>query len=50
MDTYIDSAATNDNFDGDSEMTIDYSSMGGEITGLIGCNLVSNLLPNGYAV
>jgi len=50
MDTYIDSSATNDNYDGDSEMTIDYNGMGGEITGLLGCNLVSNLLPNGYAV
>ena len=50
MDTYIDSAATNDNFDGDSEMTIDYNPTGGEITGLLGCNLVSNLLPDGYAV
>ena len=50
MDTYIDSAASTDNFDGDSEMTIDYNPTGGEITGLLGCNLVSNLLPNGYAV
>ena len=50
MDTYIDSAATSSNFDGDSEMTIDYSPFGGEITGLLGCNLVSNLLPDGYAV
>ena len=50
MDTYIDSSATTDNYDGDSEMTIDYNGMGGEITGLLGCNLVSNLLPNGYAV
>ena len=50
MDTYIDSAASNDNFDGDSEMTIDYNPSGGEITGLLGCNLVSNALPNGYAV
>ena len=33
-----------------SEMTIDYSPFGGEITGLLGCNLVSNLLPDGYAV
>ena len=50
MDTYIDSAAPNDNYDGDSEMTIDYSPFGGEITALLGCNLVSNLLPDGYAV
>ena len=51
MDTYIDSAASNDNFDGDSEMTMDYNSMSGnEITGLLGCNLVSSLLPDGYAV
>ena len=50
MDTYIDSAASNDNFDGDSEMTVAYSNFGGEITGLMGCNLVSNLLPDGYAV
>jgi hypothetical protein len=50
MDTYIDSGSSNDNFDGDSEMTIDYNGMGGEITGLLGCNLVSNLLPDGYAV
>ena len=52
MDTYIDSSATTDNFDGDSEMTIDYNTFNGgtEITALLGCNLVSNLLPNGYAV
>ena len=51
MDTYIDSSAVSDNFDGDSEMTIDYNAMGSaEITGLLGCNLVSNLLPTGYAV
>ena len=52
MDTYIDSSATNDNFDGDSEMTIDYNTFNGgtEIAALLGCNLVSNLLPNGYAV
>jgi hypothetical protein len=50
MDTYIDSSATSDNFDGDTEMTVDYNAMGGEITALVGCNLVSNLLPNGYAV
>ncbi|RJU93432.1 MAG: hypothetical protein DWC03_04900 [Candidatus Poseidoniales archaeon] len=50
MDTYIDSAASTDNFDGDSEMTIDYNPSGGEISGLLGCNLVSNSLPSGYAV
>ena len=50
MDTYIDSSATLDNFDGDAEMTVDYNGMGGEITTLMGCNLVSNLLPDGYAV
>ena len=50
MDTYIDSASSNDNFDGDSEMTVAYSNFGGEVTGLMGCNLVSNLLPDGYAV
>ena len=49
MDTYIDSSSPNDNFDGDSEMTVDYNAFG-EITALMGCNLVSNLLPNGYAV
>ncbi len=50
MDTYIESTAPTDNFDGDSEMTVDYNPSGAEITGLIGCNLVSNLLPDGYAV
>ena len=50
IDTYIDSSATTDNFDGDSEMTVDYNLMGSEITSLIGCNLLSNLLPDGYAV
>ena len=30
-------------------MTVDYNSLG-EITALVGCNLVSNLLPDGYAV
>ncbi len=50
MDTYIDSSATNVNYDDESEMTIDYNPSGGEITALMGCNLVSNLLPSGYAV
>ena len=50
MDTYIDSSAVNDNYEGDSEMTIDYSTLGTEITAVMGCNLVSNLLPDGYAV
>lgn len=49
-DTFIDSGATSDNFDGDSEMTVDYNTIGTEVTALMGCNLLSNLLPDGYAV
>ena len=49
-DTYLDSGNTNANFGSDSEMTVDYNTIGTELTSLFGCNLVSNLLPNGYAV
>ena len=50
MDTYIDSGDTNGNYNGDEEMAIDYNTLPSETTVLLGCNLVSNLLPSGYAV
>ena len=49
-DTFIESGNPNANRGSDSEMTVDYNSGGSEITALLGCNLVSNLLPDGYAV
>ena len=50
MDTYIDSGAPNDNYNGDEEIIVDYNTLPSETTILLGCNLVSNLLPDGYAV
>ena len=50
MDTYIDSGAVNDNYNGDEELIVDYNTLPSETTILLGCNLVSNLLPDGYAV
>ena len=50
MDTYIDSGAQNYNFNGDEELIVDYNTLPSESTILLGCNLVSNLLPSGYAV
>ena len=49
-DTYLDSGDTTANYGTDSEMTVDYNVIGSELTSLVGCNLVSNLLPDGYAV
>ena len=50
MDTYIDSGTPNANYNGDEEMIVDYNTFPSEATILLGCNLVSNLLPDGYAV
>ncbi len=50
MDSYIDSSAPNDNYDGDSEMTIDYSTLRRRNHGAHGVQPRSNLLPDGYAV
>ncbi len=49
-DTYIVSGDSSGNYDGDSEMTVNYNTNGLEVTSLMGCNLLSNLLPDGYAV
>jgi hypothetical protein len=49
MDTFIDSSSVNANYNGDSEMSIEYNNPD-KTTILLGCNLVSNLLPAGYAV
>ena len=49
-DTYIDSGSPNTNYDGETEMQISYNTWPSETSVLFNCNLVANLLPNGYAV
>ena len=49
-DTYIDSGSPNTNYDDESEMQVSWNTWPSETTILAGCNLLSNLLPNGYAV
>ena len=49
IDTFIDSSSVNANYNGDSEMSIEYNNPD-KTSILMGCNLVSNLLPSGYAV
>ena len=49
-DTYLDSGSPNDNYDGETEMQISYNTWPSETSVLFNCNLVANLLPNGYAV
>ena len=49
-DTYIDSGTPNTNYNGEDEMQISYNTFPSETTILIGCDLTSHLLPNGYAV
>ena len=49
-DTYIDSGTTSSNYNGEDVMQISYNTWPSETSVLIGCDLVSHLLPSGYAV
>ena len=49
-DTYIDSGTPNTNYNGEDEMQVSYNTYPSETTILIGCDLTSHLIPNGYAV
>ena len=49
-DTYIDGGTPTDNYNGEDEMQVSYNTYPSETTILIGCDLTSHLLPNGYAV
>lgn len=49
-DTYIDSGTPSTNYNDESEMQISYNTWPSETSVLFNCNLVANLLPNGYAV
>ena len=49
-DTYIDSGSPTTNYDDESEMQVSWNTWPSETTILSGCNLLSNLLPSGYAV
>ena len=49
-DTYIDSGSSTTNYDDESEMQVSWNTWPSETTILSGCNLLSNLLPSGYAV
>jgi hypothetical protein len=49
QDTFIDSGSSNVNYNGDGILQTSYSS-GSETTILIGCDLRSHLLPDGYAI
>ena len=49
-DTYIDSGTPTDNYNEEDEMQVSYNTYPSETTILIGCDLTSHLLPDGYAV
>ena len=49
QDTFIDSGSPSVNYNGDGVLQVSYSS-GAEATVLIGCDLRSHLLPDGYAI
>ena len=49
-DTYIDSGTPNTNYNGEDEMQVSYNTYPSETSILMGCDLTSHLLPNGYAV
>ena len=49
MDTYVDSSSPSDNYNSDEEMLIALDNFGRQ-TILFGCDVVSHLLPAGYAV
>jgi len=49
-DTYIDSASTTTNYNGEDLLQVSYNTFGSEASVLIGCDLVSHQLPTGFAV
>ena len=49
-DTYIDSGTPTNNYNEEDEMQVSYNTYPSETTILIGCDLTSHLLPDGYAV
>ena len=49
-DTYIDSGSPSTNYNGEDEIQISYNTLPSETTVLIGCDLTSHKLPQGYAV
>ena len=49
-DTYIDSGTPSTNYNGEDEMQVSYNTYPSETSILMGCDLTSHLLPDGYAV
>ena len=49
-DTYIDSGSSSTNYNGEDDMQVSYNTWPSETSILFGCDLVSHLLPSGYAV
>ena len=49
-DTYIDSGTSTNNYNGEDEMQVSYNTYPSETTILMGCDITSHLLPDGYAV
>ena len=49
-DTYIDSGTPTNNYNGEDEMQVSYNTFPSETSILLGCDLTSHLLPDGYAV
>ena len=49
-DTYIDSGSSSTNYNGEDEMQVSYNTFPSEAVILMGCDLTSHLLPDGYAV
>ena len=49
-DTYIDSGTPTANYNGEDEMQVSYNTYPSETSILMGCDLTSHLLPDGYAV
>ena len=49
-DTYIDSGTPNNNYNGEDDMQISYNTYPSEASVLLGCDLISHILPSGYAV
>ena len=49
-DTYIDSGMPSSNYGQETELQVSYNTIPSETTILLGCDLSSTFLPNGYAV
>jgi len=49
-DTYIDSGTPNTSYDDEGEMQVSYNTQFGSTNVLFGCQLLTHLLPSGYAV